>query len=199
MDMWLHTDNLQMSFLVNRQLFEKESEYQKIAVFDTKVAGPAQRMLAQEASKLIQAGASFNEIVTQITAVSQQTKVFFALKTLNNLANNGRINKAVAKLAQVLKINVIGWADEQGEVQPLAKARGEKGARKALLQLLAEHNFDGQRLVIDHADNLAGALALQAAVQAQYPTCQVEIGACNALCRFYAEQGGLMIGAQMKG
>lgn len=172
---------------------------QKIAVFDTKVAGPAQRMLAQEASKLIQAGASFTEIVTQITAVSQQTKVFFALKTLNNLANNGRINKAVAKLAQVLKINVIGWADEQGEVQPLAKARGEKGARKALLQLLAEHNFDGQRLVIDHADNLAGALALQAAVQAQYPTCQVEIGACNALCRFYAEQGGLMIGAQMKG
>lgn len=172
---------------------------QKIAVFDTKVAGPAQRMLAQEASKLIQAGASFTEIVTQITAVSQQTKVFFALKTLNNLANNGRINKAVAKLAQVLKINIIGWADEQGEVQSLAKARGEKGARKALLQLLAEHNFDGQRLVIDHTDNLAGALALQAAVQAQYPTCQVEIGACNALCRFYAEQGGLMIGAQMKG
>lgn len=171
---------------------------QKIAVFDTKVAGPAQRMVAQEASALIQAGASFAEIVTQITAAIEHTKVFFALKALNNLANNGRVNKAAAKLAQALKINVIGWADEAGEVQPLAKARGEKGARKALLQLLAKHHFDGQHLVIDHADNLAGATALQAAVQAQYPDCQVEIGTCNALCSFYAEQGGLMIGAKME-
>ncbi|MDO4456108.1 MAG: DegV family protein, partial [Ligilactobacillus agilis] len=107
--------------------------------------------------------------------------------------NNGRINKTVAKLAQVLKINVLGWANEAGEIEQLGKARGAKKARHNLLALLEQHHFDGQHLVIDHADNLEGAKAFKDLVLAKYPTCQVEIGNCNALCSFYAEKGGLMI------
>lgn len=49
-------------------------------------------------------------------------------------------------------------------------------------------------MVIDHANNEKGALALKDLIQAKYPNCQIEIGICTALCSFYAEKGGLMVG-----
>ncbi len=65
MDMWLHTDNLQMSFLVNRQLFEKESEYQKIAVFESPLYG---RFLTLDGDVLFSEADEFiyNEMVVHV-------------------------------------------------------------------------------------------------------------------------------------
>lgn len=44
-----------------------------------------------------------------------------------------------------------------------------------------------------------GALALKNLIQAKYPDCQIEIGTCTALCSFYAEKGGLMVGCTVNG
>lgn len=181
-----------------KQMLLEEDGGKKIAVFDTKAAGPTERMAAIKASQLIAAGLAFEEVVATVQAYIDRAKIFFGLQSVTNLANNGRINKTVAKLAQVLKINVLGWANEAGEIEQLGKARGAKKARHNLLALLEQHHFDGQHLVIDHADNLEGAKAFKDLVLAKYPTCQVEIGNCNALCSFYAEKGGLMIGCLVK-
>ncbi|MBC6925519.1 DegV family protein, partial [Ligilactobacillus salivarius] len=159
----------------------------------------AERMAAVKASELLNEGGDFSEVVTQVQAYIDHLKIFFSLQSLTNLANNGRINKTVAKLAGVLKINVLGWANEEGKIEQLGKARGAKRAYQSLVDILAEHNFNSKKVVIDHANNEKGALALKNLIQAKYPDCQIEIGTCTALCSFYAEKGGLMVGCTVNG
>ncbi|EKW98815.1 DegV family protein [Ligilactobacillus saerimneri] len=179
---------------VAKEMAQEKNPHQKIYVFDTRAAGPTERMAAYQASLLINEGQVFSDICVAIENYLAHAKVFFILKSLTNLANNGRVNKSIAKVAHALNINVLGWATPEGQIEQLTKSRGAKGARKKLLALLEQVNFDEQKLVIDHADNLAGAEALKELIQAKYPACHVEIGQCQALCRFYAEEGGLIIG-----
>ncbi|MYY54665.1 DegV family protein [Ligilactobacillus salivarius] len=177
-----------------KKMILEEDPNRKIHVFDTKAAGPAERMAAVKASELLNEGIDFSEVVTQVQAYIDHLKIFFSLQSLTNLANNGRINKTVAKLAGVLRINVLGWANEEGKIEQLGKARGAKRAYQSLVDILVKHNFNSKKVVIDHANNEKGALALKDLIQAKYPDCQIKIGICTALCSFYAEKGGLMVG-----
>ena len=101
-----------------KKMILEEDPNRKIHVFDTKAAGPVERMAAVKASELLNEGVDFSEVVTQVQAYIDHLKIFFSLQSLTNLANNGRINKTVAKLAGVLKINVLGWANEEGKIEP---------------------------------------------------------------------------------
>lgn len=177
-----------------KKMILEEDPNRKIHVFDTKAAGPAERMAAVKASELLNEGVDFSEVVAQVQAYIDHVKIFFSLQSLTNLANNGRINKTVAKLAGVLKINVLGWANEEGKIEQLGKARGAKRAYQSLVDILVKHNLNSKKVVIDHANNEKGALALKDLIQAKYPNCQIEIGICTALCSFYAEKEGLMVG-----
>lgn len=177
-----------------KKMILEEDPNRKIHVFDTKAAGPAERMAAVKASELLNEGVDFSEVVAQVQAYIDHVKIFFSLQSLTNLANNGRINKTVAKLAGVLKINVLGWANEEGKIEQLGKARGAKRAYQSLVDILVKHNLNSKKVVIDHANNEKGALALKDLIQAKYPNCQIETGICTALCSFYAEKGGLMVG-----
>lgn len=177
-----------------KKMILEEDPNRKIHVFDTKAAGPAERMAAVKASELLNEGVDFSEVVAQVQAYIDHLKLFFSLQSLTNLANNGRINKTVAKLAGVLKINVLGWANEEGKIEQLGKARGAKRAYQSLVDILVKHNLNSKKVVIDHANNEKGALALKDLIQAKYPDCQIEIGICTALCSFYAEKSGLMVG-----
>lgn len=177
-----------------KKMILEEDSNRKIHVFDTKAAGPAERMAAVKASELLNEEIDFSEVVAQVQAYIDHLKIFFSLQSLTNLANNGRINKTVAKLAGVLKINVLGWANEEGKIEQLGKARGAKRAYQSLVDILVKHNFNSKKVVIDHANNEKGALALKDLIQAKYPNCQIEIGICTALCSFYAGKGGLMVG-----
>src|SRR5699024_11472837 len=53
-----------------------------------------------KASELLNERGDFSEVVTQVQAYIDHLKIFFRLQSLTNLANNGRINKTVAKLAR---------------------------------------------------------------------------------------------------
>ncbi|MYU97285.1 DegV family protein [Ligilactobacillus salivarius] len=182
-----------------KKMILEEDPSRKIKVFDTKAAGPAERMAAVKASELLDEGIDFPEVVAQIKMYIDDLKIFFSLQSLKNLANNGRVNKTIAKLAGVLKINVLGWANKEGKIEQLGKARGTKRAYQSLVNILAKHNFNSKKVVIDHANNEKGALALKDLIQSKYPNCQIEIGTCKALCSFYAEKGGLMVGCTVNG
>lgn len=65
MDMWLYTDNSKMSIPVSRQLYSAESEYQKIAIFESPQYG---RLLTQDGDILFSAADEFiyNEMVVHV-------------------------------------------------------------------------------------------------------------------------------------
>ena len=101
---------------------------------------------------------------------------------------------AVAAVARVLGIRVIGQASESGELEVLCKTRGEHGALERIVLELKDHGFTDGKVHIAHCDNPEAAKRLKLMIHAVFAGAQVDVTECGGLCSYYAEQGGLMVG-----
>ena len=151
-------------------------------------------MLIDKIAQLIEEGHDFETIKEKALDYHNHTHILFRLQSLTNLARNGRINPAVAKIAGVLGIRVIGDA-KGGQITPVHKPRGDKKAIPMLVEMMKERGFyDGAILRIAHCYGEEPALMLRDAVLAEFPNTKFTLEPTTALCSFYAEEGGLMIG-----
>ena len=176
------------------ETFLEENPGKKAYVFDSLAAGPQQAMLVDKIAQLIAEGNDFDTIVEKALDYHNHTHIIFRLQSLTNLARNGRINPAVAKIAGVLGIRVIGDV-KGGQITPVHKPRGDKKAIPALVEMMKERGFyDGAILRIAHCFGEEPAMLLRDAVLAQFPNARFILEPTTALCSFYAEEGGLMIG-----
>jgi len=108
-----------------RDYMEKYPQ-RKVHVVDSLSTGPEMLVLAEKIRELVAEEKSFETIVEEIEAYKKTTRLAFSLESLHNLANNGRVPAAVAKITGVLGIRLIGKASDVGDLQPTGKARGEK-------------------------------------------------------------------------
>lgn len=166
----------------------------KVCVLDSLSAGPELRLIAEKVREGVQAGKAFEEIEAETRAYMKHTHLLFTLRSLNNLARNGRVSPAVAKIAGVLGIVVVGKASDEGTLQQMHKCRGEKRAIETLYKEMKQHGYAGGKARIGHNFNPAGAQQLAEMIRGEYPQADVEIELSSALCMFYAEEGGLMVG-----
>ena len=174
--------------------YMEENPGRKAFIFDSLSAGPEQIMLVEKIQELIAAGDDFETIKEKALDYQNHTHILFCLESMTNLARNGRINPAVAKIAGVLGIRVCGDA-KGGQITPVEKPRGAKKATQTLVAMMKERGFyDGALLRIAHCFGEAQAKALADAVMAEFPNTRLIIEPTTALCSFYAEAGGLMIG-----
>lgn len=163
-------------------------------VIDTLSAGPEVALVVEKLRDLILQGLCFDEIVEKIQTYMASTHLLFSLESLWNLANNGRVNMAVAKLTGLLGIRVIGKASDEGTLAVISKAKGEKKALKEVIKNMLLTGYQGGKVRIHHCRNLAAAETLQNAILKEYPHASVIIEKTRGLCSFYAENGGLLIG-----
>lgn len=176
------------------KMYHEKNPKAKILVFDSRSAGPQLQLLATKIAQLVNKKFSFEEIVKEAENYQHHIGLVFVLKELANLANNGRVTPAVAKIADLLKLNVIGTANNKGEFELLGKARGIKKAEAKMLKDMIKNGYIGGRVQIDHVQNLDGAKHFKNLIVSKFPNAEVNIGECGALCSFYAENGGLMVG-----
>ena len=191
------TSNLSGSCNAARQAGEDYMDAnpgRKVCVLDSLSAGPELRLIAEKVREGVQAGKAFEEIEADTRAYMKHTHLLFTLRSLNNLARNGRVSPAVAKLAGVLGIVVVGKASDEGTLQKMHKCRVEKRAIDTLYKEMKEHGYAGGKVRIGHNFNLPGAQQLEAIIRTEYPQADIEIELSSALCMFYAEVGGLMVG-----
>lgn len=165
----------------------------KIHVFDSQGASAQMQLIIEKIAALIKQDYSFDKIVTATQNYIEQTALVFSLKELNNLANNGRITPAIAKLARLLGLYIIGTARD-GEFQLLTKVRAAKRSQKALIKEMVAAGYAGGKVRINHVQALAAANSLRDLIHELHPQAQIAIGPCRGLCSFYAENGGLMVG-----
>ena len=153
-------------------------------------------MLADKIRQLAEQGLDFDAIVQSVLEYQNHTHILFCLQSMNNLARNGRVNPAVAKLAGLLGIRAAGDA-EDGQIVPVHKPRGDKKATQVLMDMMLERGlYDGALVRIAHCFGEENALALKEAILEKLPGCRFIIEPTGALCSFYAEAGGLMIGME---
>lgn len=191
------TSNLSGSFnslRIAKEQYEEEYPDRKVCIIDSLSAGSELKLIVEKVQELKAEGKSFEEVSEAISQYQKQTHLIFCLKSLTNLANNGRVSPAVAKIAGILNILVVGIASEVGTLEQKEKARGEKKAMAAIQKLMGELNYNGGKVIIDHCFNEKDANRLKELILATYPTADVRVAETRALCSFYAEVGGLMIG-----
>lgn len=176
-----------------RQYME-EHPGRRVHIFDSLTAGPHQIMAVLKMQELIEAGSDFDTIVEKVNDYLNRTHILFCLESMNNLARNGRVSPAVAKIAGMLGIRACGDAPG-GVITPVHKPRGEKKATQTLLEMMEERGlYDGAQVRIAHCFGERQALALKELVLAKFPNCRFILEPTGALCSFYAEAGGLIVG-----
>lgn len=169
----------------------------KAYVFDSLSAGPEMALITEKIRERILANEAFETIIEQVKAYQKKTRLLFSLESLHNLANNGRLPGAVAAVAGMLGIRLIGKASDVGTLQPTGKARGEKKLIPELVKHLKDMGYNGGKVRIDHCNNEGAACKLCDAVKELFPAADIAIGITGALCSFYAEHGGLLIGFEI--
>ena len=180
--------------LLAAQDYQQENPEAKVYVLDSLSAGPELQLLAERLRALFDAGTPFEEICVQMEEYKQHTHLLFSLESLNNLARNGRVSPAVATVARMLGIRVVGTASLSGELEVLVKTRGEHGAlERIVLEMKARGFVDGPVRIL-HCSNPAAATRLKNMITTVFEGAEVQIMPCGVLCSYYAELGGLMIG-----
>lgn len=166
----------------------------KVLILDTLSTGPEMELIIEKLIELIEEEKSFEEIETSIKAYMETTHLIFSLESLKNLVNNGRVNPAVAAVAGVLGIRIVGKASDEGTLQPLHKCRREKQMFRIMTKEMKEEGFNGGKVRIAHCMNEKGAQQLAEHIKETLGDCDISIRECGALCSFYAEKGGILLG-----
>ena len=174
--------------------YQQENPGKRVFVLDSLSTGPEQRLLAEHLRDLLAEGKEFDEVCEEMLRYHKHTHLLFSLESLANLARHGRVKPAVAAVARMLGIRVIGQASEAGELDVLCKTRGEHGALERIVLELKEHGYTNGRLHISHCGNPAAAERLKHMVKAVFDGAKVDISECGGLCSYYAELGGLLVG-----
>ncbi len=183
------------SALQAKDIYLEQHPHANVIVVDSRSAGPELEVVLEGIEALIKDDKlRFADLEAKIAEFRTRTHLLFVLQSLRNLSLNGRVSPAVAKIAGVLKINLIGTASVDGELQPLTKARGMKKALREIVKQMEGMKYQGGRVVIDECENATDAEKLKEAILASYPDANVTIRPMRGLCSFYAERGGLMIG-----
>ncbi len=183
--------------LVAKEQYVEEHPEAKICVIDSYSTGGEMQLIIEKLTELINMGKSFEEIEKEITLYKDTTHLMFSLQSLTNLARNGRVSPAVATIAGVLGIRVVGAAVE-GVLHPSDKVRGEKKALTTIFNNMKKAGYCGGKVRINHCFNEESALTVKSKILEEFPSADIEISPCTALCSFYAEMGGLLVGFEGK-
>ena len=115
-------------------------------VVDSESVTIGERILAERAVEMRDAGAKANTIAETLDREKADIKVIATLDTLEYLKRGGRISAAAALAGGLLSIKpVVGVVD--GEVAVLGKARGSKQGNNMLREMIAETGIDFSRPV----------------------------------------------------
>ena len=184
------------SAMVAKETFESENPDKKVCVIDSLSTGPEMKLIKEKIEELLENGKSYEEICKEVAAYQKTTHLAFMLKSLTNLANNGRVSPAVAKIAGVLGIHLVAIASEVGTIEQKAKSRGEKKAILALWSQMKELGYKGGKVIIDHCFNEEAAKQLAEMIKHEFTNAVIKISTTRGLCSFYAEQGGMIVGME---
>lgn len=182
------------SAMAARELYLQAHPDVKIHVFDSLSTGPEMLLLIERLAFLIREGKSFDEICAAGEEYLSSTHLLFILRSVHNLAQNGRVSKLVAGAIGILGIQILAVASEQGTIEPIEKCRGDKKARSALVQEMYERGYRGGKVRISHAQNSEAAIAIERALRERFPLADIKTRLCGGLCSYYAERGGVIVG-----
>ncbi len=184
------------SAVLAADMYREEHPDVKISVIDSLSTGAEEILLLNRLAELVHTEKSFEEIDTEIRDYLSRSKLFFSFFSLHNLAQNGRVSKAVAAALCVLNISVTGTASEEGKISVTGKAKGERKSVRTLINNMVQAGYNGGRAVITHVENESMAELLKQEIRKIYPWADILIRPARGLCSYYMERRGIVISCE---
>ena len=177
-----------------KAIYEETHPEKRVFVHNSLSAGPEIALMIEKVQELVIEEKDFDYICNEAVKYGKNTGLLFMLESMKNLANNGRVNPLLAKMAGIIGIRVVGKASDKGDLEPLSKCRGEKKALDTIMSHLKELGLKKGKVRIAHCFNEEAAQKLKALIHENFEKVQVRLYKCRGLCSFYAEKGGFLIG-----
>ena len=177
--------------------YMEEHPERRVHVIDSLSTGAENALLIEKIRDLIVEGNDFDTVKEKITEYHNHTRLIFALESMINLANNGRVSPIAAKFAGLVGIRAIGRASDVGTLEMTGKTRGAVPTALQITADMIKEGCTGGKVRIHHANNLQSAELLKAKILEKLPSAEVIIDHAGGLCSFYAEQGGLLVGFEI--
>lgn len=181
---------------LGKNIAKEENKNLDIEIYDSRSAGGEMDLLIRKAVEIIESdeNQSVDEVVKQLEDYHQKTHVDFLLESVKNLVNNGRVNKITGSMVGLLGIRLVGTRTPEGTIELAHKSKGLKRGVKTLIEDMVARGYDGGRLEISHGNNEEVANTFLNAIQLDFPNADFKIRPMSALCTFYAEKNGLIVG-----
>ena len=177
-----------------KEICRQRDPSRRIHVVDSLSAGPEIALLIEKALSETRAGADFDGVRRAVQEYRERTRLLFALESMHNLAQNGRISRLAATMAGVLGIRAVGQASAEGTLEMLGKCRGSRKTQQFLLNEMERLGYRGGSVRIGHCQNEALAQALCSELRQRFPEADIQSSPLRGLCSYYAERGGIMLG-----
>ncbi|MGL5821548.1 MAG: DegV family protein [Sarcina sp.] len=131
-------------------------------LFDSGILGYPLGTIVLKAHELVQAGSSFEEVLSLLPEIRSNTYGFYTVETLEYLKKGGRIGKVAGTIGELLSLKPIITVDEEGSYVTKTKARGRKQSIKKLREIAMDLVEEGNcKLYILHGNSLVEAEALK--------------------------------------
>lgn len=183
---------------IGREQALEQDAGKRIHIFDSESASAGETYLALMLRELIDAGQSFEQIVSVVEEKIRSLHTLFVLDSLDNLVKNGRVSKAIGLLANVLSIRLVMSDDGSGAIKQLSKARGIRGALSQMVDTCRRHTeglaAGSQRLVLSYCNCLERAQQVCQMIREKCPAIgEIVMTPTSALSSMYAYDGGIVI------
>lgn len=188
------------SALLGKDIALETNPDANIHVYDTCSAGGEMDLIIKEAARFIDGNPSvpFEDVVNHINEYHQHSYVTFLLESVKNLVNNGRVSKLLGQMIGLLGIRLVGTRTPEGEIELANKAKGQKRGIKMTIEDMKTRGYNGGRVEVTHVNNEDLAKDFTVALTQQFPQAEVSMRPTSALCSFYAEHNGMIIGFETK-
>ncbi|CAM4057281.1 fatty acid-binding protein DegV [Streptococcus penaeicida] len=177
-----------------KEMLLEENPNANVHVIDSLSAGGEMDLIVLELERLINQGLDFQEVVDAITSYTQKSGLLFVLAKVDNLVKNGRLNKLIGTVVGLLNIRMVGCASDEGRLELLQKARGQKKAVLSVVDELEKAGYQGGKIFIAQRNNEKICQQITEKVQEKFPQAIIETCPTSGLCSFYAEEEGILLG-----
>lgn len=162
--------------MIAKELQEEFPE-RRILHIDTLCASVGQGLLVHYAALRREEGKTIEEVYDGILSMKDKIHHQVTVDDLFFLKRGGRISATAAVAGSILNIKPMIVVTDEGKLDNVAKARGRKKAMKELMDYMKNTaDIEAWNYVfISHGDCLEDAVAVKAAVEAEYPNAKVII------------------------